>query len=360
MIDSDAAMHRGVQVPQATAERRRADAARGTSRAEMPPSSSRLLAPATMGFAIQRGATCTVAAVDEVVRETLRAASPRCSRRRSGSAAAAVAPGAAGLPKMPAGYAVGVDVARRRAARLGALVNAPACSARIARFGSASGPTSSTPLGFYVGCVSVGRLFPRRTRGRSPGAGALLQMRHRGARVRGDAAWRLVRARPRHGVGDARWTGRRRSSAPASGRRTPRPSSSASRSSSCCCSSAPGPTPSCWPSSRSGMAGSVGRPQPAVAALLGGAVSAAGPPAVSAAPASPVAQVLRCFVGGVLMGWGSVAHPGGNDGLILVGLPLLRPYAWLAFGTMCVSIGAAIGCNALAGPCRGSRAAHGG
>ena len=33
-------------------------------------------------------------------------------------------------------------------------------------------------------------------------------------------------------------------------------------------------------------------------------------------------QLLRCFVGGVLMGWGSLLLPGGNDGLILVGMPL--------------------------------------
>ncbi len=31
---------------------------------------------------------------------------------------------------------------------------------------------------------------------------------------------------------------------------------------------------------------------------------------------------LRCFAGGVLMGWGSLLIPGGNDGLILVGMPL--------------------------------------
>ena len=33
--------------------------------------------------------------------------------------------------------------------------------------------------------------------------------------------------------------------------------------------------------------------------------------------------------------------PGGNDGLILVGMPLAWPYAWVAFLTMCVTIGIA-------------------
>ena len=41
------------------------------------------------------------------------------------------------------------------------------------------------------------------------------------------------------------------------------------------------------------------------------------------------------------MGWGSLLIPGGNDGLILVGMPLAWPYAWLAFATMCVTIATA-------------------
>ena len=41
------------------------------------------------------------------------------------------------------------------------------------------------------------------------------------------------------------------------------------------------------------------------------------------------------------MGWGSLLIPGGNDGLILVGMPLLWPYAWVAFACMCLAIGLA-------------------
>jgi toxin CptA len=54
-----------------------------------------------------------------------------------------------------------------------------------------------------------------------------------------------------------------------------------------------------------------------------------------------VTALARCLVGGVLMGWGSLLIPGGNDGLILVGMPLLWPYAWMAFATMCLTIGGA-------------------
>ena len=42
------------------------------------------------------------------------------------------------------------------------------------------------------------------------------------------------------------------------------------------------------------------------------------------------------------MGWGSLLIPGSNDGLILIGMPLLRPYAWIGFATMCVTIATAM------------------
>jgi len=53
-------------------------------------------------------------------------------------------------------------------------------------------------------------------------------------------------------------------------------------------------------------------------------------------------QLLSCFAGGVVMGWGSLLIPGSNDGLILVGIPLLQPYAWLAFASMFAAIAAAM------------------
>jgi len=49
-------------------------------------------------------------------------------------------------------------------------------------------------------------------------------------------------------------------------------------------------------------------------------------------------SLLRCFSGGALMGIGSGLIPGGNDGLLLVGMPLLWPYAWTAFAAMVVTI----------------------
>jgi hypothetical protein len=49
-------------------------------------------------------------------------------------------------------------------------------------------------------------------------------------------------------------------------------------------------------------------------------------------------SAARSFIGSAMMGAGSALIPGGNDALILVGIPLLWPYAWLAFASICVTI----------------------
>jgi hypothetical protein len=48
--------------------------------------------------------------------------------------------------------------------------------------------------------------------------------------------------------------------------------------------------------------------------------------------------MARCLAGGALMGVGSLLIPGSNDGLILIGLPLLQPYAWVALASMTIAI----------------------
>jgi Sulphur transport len=56
-------------------------------------------------------------------------------------------------------------------------------------------------------------------------------------------------------------------------------------------------------------------------------------------PAIPAFRdILRYLIGGMLMGFGSLSVPGSNDGLILVGLPLFLPYAWIALATMVLAI----------------------
>lgn len=54
---------------------------------------------------------------------------------------------------------------------------------------------------------------------------------------------------------------------------------------------------------------------------------------------APTAVALgRCFCGGFLMGCGSLLIPGGHDALLLVAMPLLWPYAWAAFAAMCLAV----------------------
>ena len=43
-----------------------------------------------------------------------------------------------------------------------------------------------------------------------------------------------------------------------------------------------------------------------------------------------------------MLGFGGSLVPGANDGLLLLGLPLLYPHAWLAFGSMFLTIVAAL------------------
>ena len=90
-----------------------------------------------------------------------------------------------------------------------------------------------------------------------------------------------------------------------------------------------------------GMAASVGARAALALALLAGAALGGWTAGRFRSTRLSAQQMARCLAGGVLMGWGSLLLPGGNDGLILVGMPLAWPYAWLAFATMCATIAAA-------------------
>jgi toxin CptA len=79
-----------------------------------------------------------------------------------------------------------------------------------------------------------------------------------------------------------------------------------------------------------------------VIALLGGAVVGGHLTGKRGWQRASVPDVIRCLTGGALLGGGAVLVPGSNDGLIMLGLPLLLPHAWLAVGVMSVTIAAAI------------------
>lgn len=291
---------------------------------------------AVMGYAIQRGATCTVAAVDEVLHR-------RSARRllAMGEAALWVAGGLAVLqalgrmPVMPAAYALAP-----RTLAGGVLLGAGAWLAgacvfgAIARLGSGDAAYALVPVGYFAGCASVGAVFG------APAARPLAEasplLAAAGPVALGFAVfaawrlWRLLRGGPRHELGGRVWQPH-----------TATAVIGLTFLATLLLAGAWAYTDLLAELAR-GMAQQAGGRLALFAALLGGAAwggwsagrwRAAWPHPVAAA---------RCLAGGALMGWGTLLIPGSNDGLILVGMPLLRPYAWVAFATMCATIAAAM------------------
>lgn len=71
-------------------------------------------------------------------------------------------------------------------------------------------------------------------------------------------------------------------------------------------------------------------------ALLAGAVVGGGNG--TRGGAFRIARAVQCLAGGALMGVGSAMIPGGNDNLILIGIPAFQSHAWLAICSMVLAI----------------------
>ena len=307
-----------------------------------------VLCAGLMGFAIQRGATCTVAAVEEVINKG--------SARRLMSLVEAsvwvaggllVAQALGVLQVMPSGYALsGWTVLGGVLLGLGAYINGACVFGAIARFGSGEWAYLVTPLGFYLGCLSVGAIVAVPQHLALPYGSPVLQLPAWAAVLfLLFVAWRI--ARPLWGRGQGapsdRFSARARD-ALASRIWSPHAATSVI-----------GITfffmlvlVGAWAYTdvlaelARGMAANLPARMLLLVALLLGATWGGWTAGRFRNTRITAAQVLKCFVGGVLMGWGSLLIPGGNDGLILVGMPLLWPYAWVAFLAMCLSIGAAM------------------
>ena len=290
-----------------------------------------------MGYAIQHGATCTVAAVDELF------AKRRANRLIAiGEASLWVAGGLAlasalhVLPAMPAAYPVsGWVFAGGVLLGFGAWINRACVFGAIARFGSGDWSYAATPLGFYVGCLTAGGLFAAPAAVALADTSPVLRMAEATAVLFVMfAVWRLVPALVffRHGPA---WLAQRVWSPHAA-------------------TAVIGVTfviilvlVGVWAYTdvlaqlARGMSMRLALGVLFLAALYLGALLGGWAAGRLRSTAPSAAGLLRCFVGGVLMAWGSLLIPGSNDGLILIGMPLLRPYAWLAFATMCLTIAAA-------------------
>ena len=301
-----------------------------------------------MGFAIQRGATCTVAAVEEAVNKR------RLNRLISMVEASLwvvggllIAQSLHLLPKMPAAYAVShLTVLGGVLLGLGAYVNGACVFGAIARLGSGEWAYVVTPLGFYVGCLTVGTIFSpppsSKWTGSSPLFDAAMWLAALFAvfmlfrlvspllSTTSDGASQTLAQRIRTALVSRIWS--------------PHAATAVIGITFVVILLLIGGT---WAYTdvlaelARGMAGSLVARVVLVAALFLGALAGGYTAGRFRSTRIGSAQVAKCFAGGAMMAWGSLLIPGSNDGLILIGMPLLRPYAWIAFLTMCVSIGAA-------------------
>ena len=298
------------------------------------------LCAATMGFAIQRGATCTVAAMDEVIharRASRLLALVEASTWVGGGLL--VAQQLHWLADAPGGFALtGWTVLGAALLGVGAFVNGACVFGAIARFGSGEWAYAATPLGFYIGCLSVTTLFsPPLPQGLTKGSIVLAAPSGVAWLVAAFLVWRVARPlldrrRPTlHELITMRlWTPH-------------------------AATTVIGVTflimlllVGAWAYTdvlaelARGMANGVLARVVLLVCLLLGAMLGGWTAGRFHHTRIDASTLLRCLAGGILMGWGSLLIPGGNDGLILVGMPLLWPYAWVAFITMCVTIGSAL------------------
>ena len=292
----------------------------------------------TMGFAIQRGATCTVAAVEEVVQ---RGGTGRLIALMEASVWVAggllVADRLHWLTHVPVGYAVSAWTFIGAALLgIGAFVAGACVFGAIARLGSGDWAYAVTPFGFYLGCLSVSAVFaptPAQTLGTSPvflvAPSATVSV------VVGFVAWRVAAPLIKHRgmlgalMGMRLWS--------------PHAATIVIGLAFLVMLVLAG----AWAYTdvladlARGMVHSLGARVALLMCLLTGAIVGGWTAGRLRVTRIRAAALARCLIGGVLMGWGSLLIPGGNDGLILVGMPLLRPYAWAAFATMCLTIGTA-------------------
>jgi hypothetical protein len=304
-----------------------------------------VLCVAAMGYAIQRGATCTVLAVDEILakgRATRLLAMLEASAWVGGGLALASVFGWGAQP--PPGYAPGLaTVAGGVLLGLGAFVNRSCVFGAVAKLGSGQWAYAFTPLGFLAGCwlfQAAGAMAgpPRPTVSpvltfapwAAAGFGALVAWRLSGP------LRRLRRAGPTAGA---------RALVRALGEDLWRPHTATTVIGVTflilLLTSGPWAYTDLLADLADGAASDLARRLALFAALLGGSMLGGWRAGRLKSARITAGGATRCFTGGAIMAVGSLLIPGSNDGLILVGLPLLWPYAWLAFCVMCVTIATA-------------------
>lgn len=307
-----------------------------------------VLAAGLMGFAIQRGGTCTVAAVEELVDK-------RSVKRLAAMAEASVwvaggllvASSLDLLGAVPAGYALGPwTFVGAALLGVGAYVNGACVFGAIARLGSGEWAYALTPLGFFAGSATVGAVFAP-TPPQHLGAGSpILAVPWLVVPFVAFVAWRIARM----------WWRSSRQRGPADQPQGARAAFATAVWAPHAATTVIGVTfvvtfvsAGAWAYTDAlaelahGMAMNSAVRIALLLALFAGALWGGWTAGRLRSRAVTAGQALRCLIGGALMAWGSLLIPGSNDGLILIGMPLLWPYAWAAFATMVLVIAGALG-----------------
>jgi Sulphur transport len=302
------------------------------------------LLAALMGYAIQRGATCTVAAVDEWMttgRATRLAGMVESSLWVAGGLL--VAKHAGWLGQVPHGYAVGMaTVSGAFLLGWGAYINRACVFGTVARLSGGDWAYAFTPVGFYLGCKAFIELPHAMTPQALPAGSvwfdvtpawawlvlALMCIRLSVALVRAHQIQPFMGRATVAQLGARLWA--------------PQPATVVIGVAFLLLwllagSWAYTDVLAEWART---MAGADGARAALAAALFGGALWAGRSSSRWRSRPPQMAALLRCTVGGFFMGWGSQWIPGGNDGLILMGMPLLWPYAWVGFLVMFATIAA--------------------
>lgn len=292
-----------------------------------------VLAAAAMGYAIQHGGTCTVAAVGQLI-----------NQRRAGRAVALVECSlwvlALGLVTLAAGYRFNASPAYPATTAvligglllgLGAWINDACVFGSIARIGKRDLHYLLTPPGYFLGSVIHAQL-----------AGPFAASRP-AAPVAGSATTFLLLLFAGSLLISIRQVmSARRNRTPLATLWDYRHATIAIGISFVILAVVAGP----WTytevlgSAAHGSGMSRGTDALLFAALLGGAMLG-GRQISKAVPFAP-RRALACLAGGALMGFGGSLVPGGNDNLILAGLPWLQPHAWLAIAAMALAIAAGL------------------
>jgi Sulphur transport len=288
-----------------------------------------------MGYAIQRGATCTVAAVSQLVRE-------RKSSRFTALAEAAlwvaggllIARALGLLPALPAAHAVTTaSVIGGMLLGIGAYLNRACVFGTVANIGARNWPYLLTPIGFLAGAWASVQLHAP-TPPTLPAAPAALVAAPAaaGAAFALFALWRIVRTlAPGEGTLASRiWA--------------PHAATVVIGITFVIMFVAAG----AWAYTdllaefAVGMPGDLWTRAILLVALLAGSMLSGAMVKRSAPARFTPSGYARSFGGGAAMGAGSLLIPGGNDGLILIGMPLLQAHAWVGITAMCLTIAVAI------------------